>query len=77
MLLLFMVLFFPDALVFIHSEKASLAKHLEKENIVSQKSVLPSEGSFQSASSVAENTSLPDLLQPEFVYKKQTDTGLD
>jgi hypothetical protein len=48
------------------SEKAALTKHLEKGDDVSLKSVSPSE-----------NVSLPDLLQPEFVYKKQTDTGLD
>jgi hypothetical protein len=48
---------------------------LEEEDVASLKSVSPSEGSFQSGTSVTENASLPDLLQPEFVYKKQTDTG--
>ena len=57
------------------SEKAALAKVGDKEDIVSLKSVSPSEGSFQSVNSVTENTSLPDLLQPESVYKKQADTG--
>jgi hypothetical protein len=64
-------------MVSFHSEKAALTKQLEKEDVVSLKSVSPSEGSFQSVVSAAENTFLPDLLQPEFVYKKQTDTGLD
>lgn len=59
------------------SEKAALTKHLEEEDVVSLKSVTPSEGSLQSGISVAGSTSLPDLLQPEFVYKKQTDTDTD
>ncbi|PNF25490.1 hypothetical protein B7P43_G05932 [Cryptotermes secundus] len=59
------------------SEKAALTKHLEEEDVVSVKSVTPSEGSLQSGISVAGSTSLPDLLQPEFVYKKQTDTDTD
>jgi hypothetical protein len=49
---------------------------LEEEDIVSLKSITPSEDSLQSGISIAGSTSLPDLLQPEFVYKKQTDTGL-
>jgi hypothetical protein len=66
-----------NASVSLYSEKAALTKHLEEEDIVSLKSVTPSEGSLHSGISVAESTSLPDLLQPEFVYKKQTDTGLE
>lgn len=62
---------------FFYSEKAALTKLLERGDDVSLKSVSPSEGSFLSVISAAENVSLPDLLQPEFVYKKQTDTGLD
>ncbi|XP_069671801.1 transforming acidic coiled-coil-containing protein 2-like isoform X3 [Periplaneta americana] len=60
------------------SEKeAVLFKNIGKEDVVSLKSACPSEGSFLSLNSVAENTLLPDLLQPEFVYKKQTDTDTD
>ncbi|XP_021918042.1 uncharacterized protein LOC110829046 isoform X2 [Zootermopsis nevadensis] len=59
------------------SEKAALTKLLERGDDVSLKSVSPSEGSFLSVISAAENVSLPDLLQPEFVYKKQTDTDTD
>lgn len=59
------------------SERAAVTTHLQEEDVVSLKSVSPSEGSFQSGTSVTENTSLPDLLQPEFVYKKQTDTDTD
>lgn len=64
-------------MVLFHSEKAASTKDLEKGDDVSLKSVSPSEGSLLSVISVADNVSLPDLLQPEFVYKKQTDTGLD
>lgn len=69
-------LFGTNASISFCSEKAALTKHLEEEDVVSVKSVTPSEGSLQSGISVAGSTSLPDLLQPEFVYKKQTDTGL-
>lgn len=59
------------------SETAAVTTRSEEEDVVSLKSVSPSEGSFQSGTSVTENSSLPDLLQPEFVYKKQTDTDTD
>jgi hypothetical protein len=62
-------------LVSVYSERAAVTTHLQEEDVVSLKSVSPSEGSFQSGTSVTENASLPDLLQPEFVYKKHTDTG--
>jgi hypothetical protein len=70
-------LFGTNASVSFYSEKAALTKHVEEEDIISLKSVTPSEGSVLSGISAAGSTSLPDLLQPEFVYKKQTDTGLD
>jgi hypothetical protein len=69
-------LFGTNASLSFYSEKAALTKHLEEEDIVSLTSITPSEGSLQSGISVGGSTSLPDLLQPEFLYKKQADTGL-
>jgi hypothetical protein len=69
-------LFGTNALLSFYSEKTALTNHLEEEDIVSLASITPSVGSLQSGFSVAGSTSLPDLLQPEFVYKKQADTGL-